>query len=265
MPGNIILPEALDVDFPLCPEFIMGDQGMPCFADFGPSYEDLFGVMSEAEIREAIDQETAAGGGLDLLTGRIFNQKNEGSCVGNAFTKSHEIMQAKQYGLHRVIPLSASSLYQLIGRSPSSGATVSSGIEAMCKRGIIPLDTPENRLQFGEIVMPATGFHVRRPRGWEPVAKLFTGLEYHIARSVIGILSALAQGHVVVVGRQGHSIVYVRVMLNGNAFVAKYANSWNDTWGDEGFGYDSRRQIELSANWAVVIRSVVVTPFSIAA
>lgn len=247
----------LNVDFLDCPEYVFGDLGMPCFADFGPSFEDLYGVMSDADIDAAIDEIAAYDAGLDKMVTRILNQKNEGSCVANAYTQANQILQAKQRGRENVVQLSPISLYKRIGRSPNSGATVSDGVAEMNRRGILPLDTPENRAKYGEHVMPATGFYEKFPAGWEDTAKKFAGLEHHVVRSVEGLLSALCQGHPVVVGRQGHSICYCRPMRKGGNRVVKYANSWGD-WGDGGYGYDSQKLISQSANWAAAVRSVVV-------
>ena len=247
----------IDVDFRVDPAYVFGDLGMPCFADMGPSYEELFGTMSDAEINDAIKAQDAAGGGLDLMVTRIFDQGREGSCVANAYAQANQIVQAKQFGKDKVVQLSAISLYKRIGSSPSSGAMVSDGVEEMNGRGILPLDTPENRERFDH-VMPATGFYEKFPRGWEETGKKFAGLEHHVVKTVPGLLSALCQGHPVVVGRQGHSICYCRVMMKDGRRVVKYANSWKPSWGDQGFGYDSESQIRQSASWAAVVRSVVV-------
>jgi hypothetical protein len=250
-------PEFLDVDFPLQPQFVFGDLGLPFCGSYGESYEDRYGTLSDAEINQAIEAMDAAGGGADQLVSRIYNQQQEGSCVANATSQAHEIIQAKQFGIERVVHLSAISLYKRIGRSPSSGAMVSDGWAEMKSRGILPLDNEANRAKFGGIVMPNTGFHTRYPDGWETVAKQFAGLEATIIRSVAGIFTALCNQDPVVVGRQGHSICYTRPMRKGNKRVVKYANSWGN-WGDGGFGYDSESQIKQSAGWAFALRSVTV-------
>jgi hypothetical protein len=135
---------------------------------------------------------------------------------------------------------------------------VSDGLDEGMTRGILPLDNPENRAKFANMVMPATGFYEKFPTGWEQVAKLFRYDERFIIRSTEGIISALLNGHPVVVGREGHSICYCRPMWRSGRLVVKYANSWNSTWGDQGYGYDSLNQIRKSASWAFAIRSIIV-------
>ncbi len=244
----------LDIDFRTQPEYVFGDVG-PQEETYCSTYEDSVPVLSDADVRAAIQAEEAAGGGADLLVSRIYNQKQEGSCVANACCQSHEILQALQYGKDKVIPLSAISLYKRIGRSPSSGAAVSDGLKELSSRGALPLDTPENRKLFLDKVMQNTGFHSPFPSDWENTANNFTILEHYVVRSVEGMKTALVLGHPVVVGRQGHSICYCRLMIKGGRQVVKYANSWGN-WGDNGFGYDSESQMRMSSGWAFAVRQV---------
>lgn len=250
----IIDDKFIDVDFTVDPHYLMGDNGQdPLF--FGDAYEDKFGEMSDKEIDEAIEKQDADDIGLDDLVVNIFNQGREGSCVANAWAQSHQILQAKQVGKDKVVKLSAISLYKQIGTSPSSGANVTNGGEKMSKMGILPLDTPENRAKFKH-VMPATGFYEKYPQNWQDTAKMFRGLEMYRCKTVKGIFSANLRGCPVIVGRQGHSIVYVRPTLYKGRRVMKYPNSWGN-WGDKGYGYDTQSQIEMSASGAWAIRSVV--------
>ena len=258
-----INPEFVDVDFEAFfddphNEFTRGDLGELCFDSMGDAYENVRkkAVLSDKQIRSAIDKINAAEGGLDRLVTRIYNQKKEGSCVANACAQAHEINQALQVGKDKVIHLSAISLYKRIGRSASSGAMVSNGIKEMKSRGILPLNNAANKKAF-DVTMPNTGFSTRFPNNWEATGAMFTGLEVTPIRSLGGLLSALCDMHPVIVGREGHSICYTRPMWQKNRYLVKYANSWGN-WGDEGFGYDSLSQIKKSAKYAFALRSVTV-------
>ena len=242
--------EFLDVDFSKDPNFVFGYKGpgeILCSA-----YEDNVPTLSDSEIEAAVE---ASQGAADTLVTRIYNQGREGSCVANACCQAHEIVQALQGGKESVVPLSAISLYKRIGRSPGSGAMVSDGLEELVNRGVLPLDTEANRAKYGDHVMPNTGFYTKYPSGWEGTAQKLRGVEYHVVRSVAGLKTALVSGHPVVVGREGHSICYCRLLKRNGRMVAKYANSWGN-WGDEGFGYDTENQIRKSAGWAFALRSV---------
>jgi hypothetical protein len=243
----------LDIDFSTQPQYVFGDLG-PGEETFCSTYEDNVAVLSDADVKAAVQAEEVTGG-ADKLVSRIYNQKQEGSCVANACCQSHEILQALQYGKDAVVHLSAISLYKRIGRSPGSGAMVSDGLKELSSRGALPLDDEANRARFLDKVMPNTGFYEKFPADWENTANNFTIVEHHVIRSVEGMKTALVLGHPVVVGRQGHSICYCRLMLKNGRYVVKYANSWGD-WGDNGFGYDSEGQMRMSSGWAFAVRQV---------
>lgn len=247
----------IDFDFPSDPRFTFGDLGRRGFDDTCRRYADTAPVIEESRWRDLADKMAADGGGASQLVTRIYDQKNEGSCVANACSQACEIVQAKQFGKDKVVHLSAISLYKRIGRSPNSGAMVSDGLDEMAERGVLPLDNPENRARFGSAVMPNTGFRTAYPANWEATAKLFRATEWFIVDSVAELITALLNQHPVVVGRSGHSICYCDPVYQDGSLYAKYANSWGD-WGDNGFGYDSLRMIRSSASWAFALRSVVV-------
>lgn len=250
----IIDDRYIDVDFTIDPLYTMGDNGQdPMF--FGDAYEDRYGVMSPEQIDEAIEKQDADDIGLDDLVVNIFNQGKEGSCVANAWGQAHQVLQAKQLGKDRVTKLSAISLYKQIGTSAQSGANVTRGGETMASIGILPLDTPENRAKYKH-VMPATGFSTRYPDNWKETAKLFRAHEMYRCKTVEGIFTANLRGFPVIVGRQGHSICYLRPTLYKGKRMMKYANSWG-SWGDRGYGYDTQSQIEMSASGAWAVRSII--------
>ena len=252
---HAINDEFLDVDFPSQPQFVFGDRGKLPFQEAGPCFEDIYANYTDKEIEEAIEQQDSIGGHLDLLVTRIYDQKQEGSCVGNATCQAIEIVLNRQHGPDRVVHLSAISLYKQIGTSPNSGAYVSDGWKAIHSTGVLPLDNEENRARFKH-VMPNTGFHLPYPAGWKETAALFRGLEYTPINTLQGLKTASVKGFPIVVGREGHSIPYVRLMFDSRGnLVFKYPNSWGN-WGDNGYGYDTISQIRKAASYAFAVRSV---------
>lgn len=241
----------------------MGNNGMGFCA--GPSYEDSVDLIPEADWKELANLAQTTQTSLDFFVVQVLNQKNEGSCVGNAFTQGEQVLFVKAFGKEFFIPLSAISCYKQIGSSPNSGAMVGDGKEAVETVGILPLDTPENRQRFKH-VMPATGFRTPFPDGWKETAACFKVTETHVVNSVPGLVTALLKGHPVVVGRAGHSILYLSVIFKGNEMFVLYVNSWG-SWGtgagglSSGFGVDSMRNIRSSAGYAVALRTPVVPSF----
>lgn len=228
-----------------------------------PAYEDAVAPIPSSQWKEIVEHIEATKTGAEWLISRVFNQAQEGSCVGNAATQMMEMLQAKQFGKENVTLLAAISLYQLIGRSPSSGAMVSDALDELRRIGVVPLDTPANRERFGDIVMPHTGFYTKRPQGCEAVAANFKADEFYVIRTYEGLITAGLVGDGAVVGRSGHSIKYVRPTFQGSKLLYTYVNSWRESWGfpmagfKGGFGADSDRSIRSSAGWAFAVRSTI--------
>jgi hypothetical protein len=210
------------------------------------------------DLAARIENEKTSGA---YLVTRIFDQGREGSCVANATAQAHEIVQALQFGKHRVVHLSAISLYKRIGTSPNSGSYVEDALNEMRKRGILPLaGSDQNDMRFKH-VMQNTGFYTRFPQGWEQTAEMFRIAEYAIIDSIDELVNAQFAGFPVIVGRRGHSIVYIQPFYHGNKLYNLYVNSWG-RWGQaagymsHGFGVDSYDYMLASAQYAVAVMSV---------
>ena len=247
--------EFVDVDFPSHERYVAGYS--PRFRArahrlCAGRFEDAFEIVPHSQwksMADALEEFSLA----DLIT-RIFDQGQEGSCVGNAGTQAHQVMQAAMVGLANVTQMSAVSLYKQIGSSPNSGASVDDAIDRLGDTGILPLDNDQNRKRFKH-VFPATGFYSHWPDGWKETAGKFKGLQGHACQSVEEMMSALLRGMPVHVGRAGHSILYVRPRYDGSSLVIDYVNSWSEDWGfglagfKGGFGTDTARLYDESADW----------------
>jgi hypothetical protein len=253
--------EYVDVDFSKHPQFVPGFNGYGSgerFGDYGATNLVLTRKQIEAEAEKIAAEDT---GNANLIV-EVKYQRNEGSCVGNASTQGLQAIQARRLGKDQVTLLSAIATYKQIGRSPNSGAMVDDSMEALQYVGTLPLDTPANREKYGGQVMPATGFYTKFPAGWQQTAKQFRLGEVLVVRSFEALLSAMLCGHPVVVGREGHSILYLDVIVRNDRLYALYVNSWGQ-WGQGagdfsyGFGLDSESQIKKSAGWAYAMRSMV--------
>ncbi len=258
MPNLEIDDQFLDVDFPSFEEYVFGDLGAPDEGIFG-SYEDTFGVMSDAEVREAIEKADDAGGMMDRLVTRIFDQKRTSSCTCNAVGQAHECTQAEQFGKSEVVHVSSMSLYKQITNS-DSGSNIGRAGKALADVGILPLTNPENTARF-EHTMENANWNERMPRGWEKTANMLRSHEWFAVKTPEGARSALCRGDGGVVGRDGHAIYYSRLMWDDRkGFIYKYPNSWKDTWGDKGYGYDSESKCVSASRYFLALRSVRATP-----
>jgi hypothetical protein len=173
---------------------------------------------------------------MDELIGRIHDQGNEGSCVGQGAGKAMEVLHA----LERPEPIdfSAMSIYKRVGRSASSGANISDALEEISARGVLPLDTPANREKY-QHVHPETGFSLQLPSGWEQTGSLFKVTEWWDIESFEGLMSVLLRKRPVCYGRASHCICGLRPVKMKGVWTVKFINSWKVTWGDAGCGYDT--------------------------
>jgi len=265
-----LTPAHIDVRFQDDPHFTLGDLGVGRLGVFAAAEPDLE-LIPRSEWKERCDKIQADNTGMENLITRIFNQQREGACVGHAGTQAMQIMMAQQFGKDAVIQLSPNSLYKQIGSSPSSGANVGDALEASSEIGLIPLDTAENKEKFGKLVMPEVGFRLPWPTGWKDLSKNFRVTEWWVLRKIDQIVTALLLGFPVVVGRNGHSICYVRAFFKGSALCVLYANSWRESWGvaagdfEGGFGVDTEPTILRASSWAYCPRAIVVSDLLIAA
>jgi hypothetical protein len=171
---------------------------------------------------------------------QIYSQGQEGSCVGFSITQGIETTNTRRYGRRHWVSLSGVSLYKRIGRTAASGAYIPDGIREATTSGVLPVDSAENRAAY-QHTHPRTGFSRALPSGWQSTGRLFRITKSAKIQGTEMMASALLRGHVVIVGRSRHAIPYVGLTFSGNSPVAAYANSWSQTWGDRGFGYDSER------------------------
>ena len=259
------MPSFVDVDFTTQPQYVQGYtvEDVKRFQDCKsslPKYADNFEVLSDSDLKDAAAELAKIGGNANLIT-RIFDQGNEGSCVGNAFTQGHQVCQARLAGKHRVIQMSAMSLYKQIGSSPNSGANIGDAMERLQDTGLLPLDTEENIKRFKH-TMSHRNFRQPWPSGWKETAALFSNLECFVAQSAQEALTAIARGRCVGVGRAGHSILYMDYVWEDGGWLFEYVNSWTEDWGygkagfNGGFGRDSRRLFNEACDWCVVFEAI---------
>lgn len=203
---------------------------------------------------------------IEEFDGYVFDLEVEGdhsfvaegvgvhNCTSNAGTQGWEVLHNEAFGKEAWIELSPISLYKRVGRSPSSGSTVSDNVREMRDIGALPTNAEKTKLETMGLnpahTMPETGFSTPFPQGWKETAKYFRIQEYFDVESIEGFFSALLSGFAVHYGRAGHSILGVSAVFNQskNGFYICYANSWAPSWGENGFGYDSEGYVRDSIN-----------------
>ena len=178
------------------------------------------------------------------LRGTVYTIESQGStsaCVGFGSAKACETTLNRRYGKKHWVRLSGMSVYDQIGSTIRSGAYIPDGMQFLQDVGPLPLDTPANRLLYGDCCFPGLDWKWKRPSGWEKTAGLFRVTKAAKAQGADMVASALLKGRCGIVGRSSHCVPYVYLDFDGNSPVAAYGNSWSSSWGDAGFGYDSER------------------------
>jgi len=154
--------------------------------------EEVMEQIPEDLWRSEVERLDEAGGGLDRLVVEIKDQKNWPSCVGNATTQLHQVLQAAQFGKDRVVRLSAMSLYKQIGNA-TSGAMIDDALEKGTQIGMLPEDNETNRRRFPH-VMGSVEYYQSYPNGWLETAKQFRFDERTIITKLGGMMTCLLRG-----------------------------------------------------------------------
>jgi len=237
-----VVQDFLDVDFEnIMPEGRLTG-ALPRASKPGDGRFPLASSRFEAIPRSMWKEKIESHKPLTPLVGKIKDQNGEGSCAGNAAVKCGEIVWNFQLGMKRQVELSAMSLYKRTGSGPNSGSNIDSNLTEFMNRGVLPVDNARNRELFKH-VHPAIGWRHRLPEGWTSTAAFFVVVEWLDITTYDELITALLLNMPVCYGRSGHAICGVDPVWHNNSAVVKYANSWHESWGDEGFGYDSERAI----------------------
>ena len=238
-----MIDQWIDVDFTTqVPEGRMTGCSTRFSAPGDGTFSEFSHVIKDTIPRSEWKERIAEHVPLAPLVKKIKDQNGEGSCAANAAATCLEVMWNWQLGDEAFIEMSAMSLYKRTGSGPNSGSNIDSNLIALRDDGILPVNNTRNKELFAH-TFPPIGWRNRLPSGWTDTAKDFRVLEWLDIRNFDDFITALLMNIPVCYGRSGHAIAGIDpVWHNGQAMV-KYANSWHESWGDKGFGYDSERAI----------------------
>lgn len=229
-----------------------------------PIFEDAVALIPESEWPDRIAQHQD----MEHLVQKTKDQGSEGSCTSNAFSQLYESAYVRQFGADKWIETSPISLYRQCASGPSTGSSLPDNVRMLREVGILPTDTPENRQRCQTLGIPAeafhpnTGYYNRPPNKWPETALMFrVDGEHFDVTSFEGIMTGLLGHHLIGYARDSHCILAVTPIYEDGGYILKYKNSWGQ-WGDNGYGYDSRRKVEsgLRTYGAISCRGVLVPP-----
>jgi len=233
------------------------------YADGGVTDFPSSELIPETEWDDIIKQQDAQGGWLERRLVEIKDQDGEGSCVAQAATTAHQIMQALEWGDDQVRILSAISVYRECAPGPGTGSNVGDVMQQMIDVGAIaskksPLVAADISAGFYPLSHPDVGYSIRPGAGWESsTAKFFRIDEWWRLPSLGAIFSANAKGLPVIGARSRHCMTFGRWFLKSGKRLFCHFNSWGEDYGEKlqisggrtagGFGFDSQSTV---ASWA---------------
>lgn len=183
-------------------------------------------------------------GSVDLRpkVNQILDQNGVGSCATESTTQG--VMIGRAVARLPFELLNPFSIYRVTSGGRDNGSNIDTNLAFARDTGILP-----------ESYWPRSkGWKATPPSGWKDVAKKYRIGEFFDIGTVNEVGTALLKGFAVVFGWDGHSCILTSLLSTTKA---EYANSWDPTWGDEGFGTISLNSINFGYG-AFAIRSITI-------
>lgn len=161
----------------------------------------------------------------------ILDQGSVGACASGA--TSGAVMAVRAIENLDPILLNMYSLYRQVNDGADNGSGIDENLEALMATGILP-----------ESYWPQSkGWKTKPPNDWKQEAAKFRGIEAFDVTSKVEFGSGLCAGHPIVYGVDwdggGHAICAARAWVDE----VEFFNTWNKTWGDNGFGRMPWKQV----------------------
>jgi hypothetical protein len=151
----------------------------------------------------------------------IFDQDGIGSCATESTTQAIQVVRAWEG--KPFVQLNPLFVYHTTSGGHDRGSNIDDNLRFILKYGVAP-----------EAIWPRDkGFKATPSAEAKDAALDYKGLEWADVGTVLQFGSGLLKGYPIVFGYDGHSVLAVEV-IDSESF--RYVNSWDKSWGDNGFG-----------------------------
>lgn len=191
-------------------------------------FADKINVMTDAEIQELLPTHE----GMRKYVTKILDQNGRGSCASEAATQA--IMIARAIAGLIFTLLNPWGLYHYSSGGSDRGSNIDTNLELAILKGVPSMD-----------IWPRShGFQKTLSAEAVADAKKYRADEFFDIGTVQEFKTALMCGMPVVYGSHAHAKCAVKLQDGQRSFI--YANSWDESWGDNGFGVE---QFSGGVNW----------------
>lgn len=206
-----------------------------------PRMSDVMDILPRSEWKDRL------GISLRQHVPIIHNQNGEGSCAANAAVLAGiEILRSVNN--QKFVHIAPSSLYKRSGRGRDEGSGLDENLKFLRNPGCVPVE-----MWGGEL-----GWNKPDPPGFREEAAKYQVDEWFDLGSFDEFMTALFLGFPVAYGvfwgNGGHAVTAVKPIFENGVWGSEFANSWDVTWGDGGFGKmfepQITRGIEYFGGWA---------------
>lgn len=204
-----------------------------------PIFKDRIGVIPQSDWHKYIGIQSIRHFVKDIL-----DQDGVGSCAAEATTQAVMIVRAIA-GLPFIL-LNPWTMYRITGGGADRGSSIDANVRHASTTGVVPMYAWER----------SNGWRSKPPAAIQALAANYRVTEWFDIGSIEEFGTALIKGFPVVYGRAMHAICAVELAEGG----IHYANSWDESWGDNGFGFDRWDYIRnsISAYGAFAARTPVI-------